>query len=122
MPRLAVITASTPSGGAGRLPLSISPLSSRSGGGCPAEAHASRPSRGWTTTATAVTKIDDVPVRSTSTWLASSSSRHGSSTKPAKVAIDVRTKVARRAASTPLPETSPTARIVESSSGPGATT
>ena len=97
-------------------------MSRRSGGGWPAEAHSIRPSRAWTTTATAVTKIEDVPVRSTSTWLASSSSRHGSSTKPAKVAIEARTNVARRAASTPLPDTSPTASTVESSSGPGATT
>ena len=60
-------------------------------------------------------------MRSTSTWLESSSSWRGSSTKPANVASDVRTKVARRAASMPFPETSPTASTVESSSGPGAT-
>ena len=111
-----------PSGGAGLRPLSSSPLSSRSGGGWPAEAHVSLPSRGRRTATTAVTKIVDGPARSTSTWFESSSSWHGSSTKPAKVASAVRTNVARRAASTPLPDTSPTARIVESSSGPGVTT
>ncbi len=63
---------------------------------------------------TAVTNWVEVPARSIRAWLASSSRRAGSSVKRVNVASAVRRNVARRAASSPWPITSPTTSTVAS--------
>ena len=86
------------------------PSSSESGGGCPADAHATVMS-GFTTTHSIVMNCADTPCRCTSSALTVRRIAAGSSRKGAHDVTIARTNVERRAAASPFPTTSPTTRI-----------